>query len=184
MLILYLLSQKDYYIGELTINLHTRSGGILNIVFPYSAIYRLDQSGYIRESGKRTAPDGRRRQYIQITESGRSYLAHLLEIYRRFHTGVSKIIDTGFLPGGLPCSGHGNSCCSIRLPAGNGTGADAGGVPKRPVPVLYFQMDRTNCGTAHCPWLGGIYALCIFPERVSDRHHRPLWMPSSPNDWS
>lgn len=95
LLILYLLSQKDYYIGELTADLHTRSGGILNIVFPYSAIYRLDQSGYIREIGKRIAPDGRRRQYIQITESGRSYLVHLLEIYHRFNSGVSKIIDQG-----------------------------------------------------------------------------------------
>ena len=95
LLILYLLSQREYYIGELTNDLHTRSGGILNIVFPYSAIYRLDQSGYIREAGKRTAPDGRRRQYIRITDSGRSYLAHLLETYRRFNTGVSKIIDQG-----------------------------------------------------------------------------------------
>lgn len=92
LLILFLLTQRDYYIGELTTDLHRKSDGILNIVFPYSAIYRLTQSGYIQEIGKRTAPDGRRRQYVQITDSGKAYLEQLLKIYNRFHNGVAKII--------------------------------------------------------------------------------------------
>ena len=95
LLILYLLSKKDYYIVELTADLKAKSDGILSIVFPYSAIYRLDQAGYTREIGKRTAPDGRRRQYIQITDSGRNYLSKLLEIYSRFSVGVAKVIAEG-----------------------------------------------------------------------------------------
>jgi len=67
MLMLYLLSQKECYIGELTETLSQKSEGALSIVFPYGAIYRLEQEGYIADCGKRNAPDGRRRQYYRIT---------------------------------------------------------------------------------------------------------------------
>ena len=95
LLILYLLSQREYYIGELTATLHKKSNGILNIVFPYSAVYRLQQSGHIVESEKRNAPDGRRRQYLSITETGKTYLVQLLEIYRTFSKGVDTILREG-----------------------------------------------------------------------------------------
>ena len=95
LLVLRLLSQREYYIGELTTTLHEKSGGILNIVFPYSAVYRLQQSGYIIESEKRNAPDGRRRQYLCITETGRSYLVQLLEIYQTFSKGIDAILREG-----------------------------------------------------------------------------------------
>lgn len=49
LLILRLLSERAYYIGELTQTLHQRSAGALRIVFPYSAIYRLLQGEYIAE---------------------------------------------------------------------------------------------------------------------------------------
>ncbi len=93
LLVLYLLSQKEYYIGELTTALHEKSGGALTIVFPYAAIYRLQQSDYITESKKRNAPDGRRRQYYTITEKGSAYLEQLLKIYRRFSSGVSAVLE-------------------------------------------------------------------------------------------
>lgn len=95
LLILYLLSQREYYIGELTTTLHEKSGGVLNIVFPYSAVYRLQQSGHIVESEKRNAPDGRRRQYLSITEDGRIYLSQLLEVYRTFSKGIDAIFREG-----------------------------------------------------------------------------------------
>ncbi|MBQ8039294.1 MAG: helix-turn-helix transcriptional regulator, partial [Lachnospiraceae bacterium] len=79
-LLLHLLSDKDCYIGELTAIIREKSNGILNIAFPYSAIYRLQQSGYLVESEKRLAPDGRRRQYYRITKAGRDYLYQLKEI--------------------------------------------------------------------------------------------------------
>ena len=94
-LVLHLLSVKDRYIGELTAVIHEKSHGALTIVFPYSAIYRLQQSGYLAESEKRSAPDGRRRQYYRITESGRAYLGQLMEVYTRFFKGVTEILTEG-----------------------------------------------------------------------------------------
>ncbi len=95
LILLFLLSQKDSYIGELTAQIHEQSGGILSIAFPYAAIYRLEHAGYIRESDKRIAPDGRRRQYVQITDSGRYYLQRLLDTYRHFTKGVTNILERG-----------------------------------------------------------------------------------------
>ncbi len=92
LLVLHLLSERDYYIGELTSTLNDRSHGTLNIVFPYGAIYRLQQSKYISESEKRTAPDGRRRQYFSITDAGTDYLNQLHSLYSRFIRGVDAVL--------------------------------------------------------------------------------------------
>lgn len=94
-LILHLLSVRDCYIGELTAAIHEKSCGALTIVFPYSAIYRLQQSGYLTESEKRSAPDGRRRQYYRITDTGRVYLKQLMDVYTRFSKGVADILAEG-----------------------------------------------------------------------------------------
>lgn len=93
LLILQLFSEREYYIGELTTTLNKRSGGRLTIVFPYGAIYRLEQSGYITVSGKKNAPDGRRRQYYIITKKGTAYLQQLLEIYSSFSMGVATVLE-------------------------------------------------------------------------------------------
>lgn len=95
LLILRLLMDRDYYIGELTEMLKSKSNGALNIVFPYGAIYRLQQAGHICEKEKRNAPDGRRRQYYQITESGRVYLSQLITIYTTFSKGVDAVLAKG-----------------------------------------------------------------------------------------
>ena len=95
LLVLFLLSEKDCYIGELTAAIHTRSHGALTIVFPYGAIYRLEQAGYIKEIEKRTAPDGRRRQYLGITQSGKKHLNMLLDTYRIFSQGIMDILEGG-----------------------------------------------------------------------------------------
>lgn len=95
LLVLFLLSQREYYIGELTTAIQEKSGGALNIVFPYAAIYRMSRSDYITESKKRIAPDGRLRQYYRITEQGHAYLSDLLNIYRRFSGGVADILSSG-----------------------------------------------------------------------------------------
>ena len=93
LLVLHLLSERDYYIGELTATLQQRSHGALNIVFPYGAIYRLQQSQYIAESEKRTAPDGRRRQFFSITEAGSLYLNQLRSLYGSFIQGVDAVLN-------------------------------------------------------------------------------------------
>jgi len=89
LIVLFLLSEKECYIGELATTISARSQGVLSIVFPYGAIYRLQQSGYIEETEKRNAPDGRRRQYLRITEAGQGRLTQLLETYKRFSHGVA-----------------------------------------------------------------------------------------------
>lgn len=95
LLVLHLLSEKECYIGELPETLRQRSSGALDVVFPYGAIYRLEADGYIEETRKRIAPDGRRRQYVGITEEGREYLAALLVGYRRFIGGVDAVLKGG-----------------------------------------------------------------------------------------
>ena len=93
LLILHLLSQREYYIGELTATLNKESGGVLNIVFPYSAVYRLQQEGYILEGEKRIAPDGRKRQFFRISDTGRDYYRQLMDIYARFTEGIHTVLD-------------------------------------------------------------------------------------------
>lgn len=95
LLILRLLSDREYYVGELTATLTRKSGGVLTVVFPYGAIYRLERMGHIRETEKRNAPDGRRRQYYRITETGSAYLKQLMEIYSRFSEGVAAVLAKG-----------------------------------------------------------------------------------------
>lgn len=93
LLVLNLLSRKEHYIGELTAKIKKKSDGVLVIVFPYGAIYRMTRYGYIAESSKRNAPDGRLRQYYTITEQGREYLVQLMEEYDRFNKGVNAILN-------------------------------------------------------------------------------------------
>lgn len=90
--VLYLLSEKERYIGELTAAIKERSHGALAIVFPYGAIYRLQDAEYILEYTKRNAPDGRRRQYFRITDAGRKRLVVLLDTYRRFTKGMADLL--------------------------------------------------------------------------------------------
>lgn len=95
MVVLSLLSREDMYAGQITQAIEDRSGGGVSIVFPYSALYRLISAGYIWEAYKNTAPDGRRRQYYQITDTGRDHLAELQAVYERFIGGVDVLLQGG-----------------------------------------------------------------------------------------
>ena len=95
MLVLTLLSREDMHAPQITQALEEESGGALSIVFPYSVLYRLISNGYILEAYKKIAPDGRRRQYYQITQEGRYYQAQLEELYRRFSAGVVLLLEKG-----------------------------------------------------------------------------------------
>lgn len=92
MLVLALLREEDMYAAQITQTLEERSGGVLNIVFPYSVLYRLINFGYIVEAYKKVAPDGRRRQYYQITKAGRSYGRELVDLYQRFSGGIQQLL--------------------------------------------------------------------------------------------
>ncbi len=93
LLILFLFNEQEHYIGELSPLLEQRSHGTLSIVFPYAAIYRITKAGYLVETKKRNAPDGRLRQYYKITESGQTYLSELLSTYHSFFRGVNAILS-------------------------------------------------------------------------------------------
>ena len=73
--------------------MEARSHGTLSIVFPYAAIYRITAAGYLTESEKKTAPDGRLRQYYAITPAGR---AHLQEMPGHLPPVFSKVSMTSF----------------------------------------------------------------------------------------
>lgn len=102
LLLLHLLSEREYYIGELNEALYAHGRSETPVLFPYSVFYRLLQAEYILESKKRNAPDGRRRQYYTVTDSGREYLSQLLEIYNRFSSSVAAIIKRGEDSDGSP----------------------------------------------------------------------------------
>lgn len=95
MLVLALLSREDMYAAQITQALEDRSHAALSIQFPYSVLYRLISFGYIVEGYKKIAPDGRRRQYYQITPEGRAHLDELEELYRKFSGGVDLILRGG-----------------------------------------------------------------------------------------
>lgn len=95
LVVLSLLRREDMYAGQILCTLEEGSGGAFSIVFPYAALYRLIDAGYIIEAYKRIAPDGRRRQYYQLTPAGRAHLEELLPVYRRFIAGVDKLLEGG-----------------------------------------------------------------------------------------
>jgi len=93
MLMLALLHERAYYAPELNQALAERSGGAVNVSFPYAALYRMIEQQYIQELPKRTAPDGRRRQYYEITDKGRDYLEELLACYQTFSSAISNVLQ-------------------------------------------------------------------------------------------
>lgn len=92
LLVLFLLREREMYINEMTETLSERSGGRLNISFPYAIIYRLLDAHFIELGDKRLAPDGRRRQYYRTTERGNAYLNELLSVLDHFMGGVYQIL--------------------------------------------------------------------------------------------
>ena len=94
MLVLALLYEREYHAPELTQALTDRSGGAVNISFPYAVLYRMIEQGYILELPKRKAPDGRRRQYFGITDAGRRYFKENWEVYKAFTAGVDLLVST------------------------------------------------------------------------------------------
>ena len=93
MLVLALLYEREYHAPELTQALTDRSGGAVNISFPYAVLYRMIEQGYILELPKRKAPDGRRRQYYAISDAGRQYFRESWAIYKAFTAGVDRLVD-------------------------------------------------------------------------------------------
>ncbi len=94
MLVLFLLNEREMYIGEIPEELKRRSNGKFHIVFPYSVIYRMVKFEYIDELKKRVAPDGRKRQYYGITQKGREYLVQLTDTFGQFMQSIGLILQS------------------------------------------------------------------------------------------
>lgn len=95
MLVMLLLDEQDMYSIQITQTLEERSDASMNLSFPYALLYRLIENGYIREAYKKNAPDGRKRQYYQITEEGQRHLAALLATYQRFSENMDRLLERG-----------------------------------------------------------------------------------------
>ena len=95
MLVMLLLDEEDMHSIQISQTLEERADETLNLSFPYALLYRLVECGYIREAYKKNAPDGRRRQYYQITEEGRNHLSVLLATYRRFSENMERLMKGG-----------------------------------------------------------------------------------------
>ena len=95
MLVMLLLDEEDMHSIQISQTLEERADETLNLSFPYVLLYRLIECGYIREAYKKNAPDGRRRQYYQITEEGRNHLSVLLATYRRFSENMERLLEGG-----------------------------------------------------------------------------------------
>ena len=105
MLMLALLHERAYYAPELNQALAERSGGAVNVSFPYAALYRMIEQGYIQEMPKRKAPDGRRIMvaWMQnwdtvggrpITDTGRQFFKESWSVYKAFIAGVDLLVDS------------------------------------------------------------------------------------------
>ena len=94
MLVLALLHERDHYALELAPEIMERSNGAIAITFPYAILYRMIEQQYICELPKRIAPDGRRRQYFGITDTGRNYFQEIFMTYKAFTDGVNNLVSS------------------------------------------------------------------------------------------
>lgn len=91
MLVLSLLCEQPRSISEVLALMGERSGGVFQIAYPYALIYRMLDMRYLRDTGGHVAEDGRRRQFYEITESGRAYYQRLSKDFDRLIAGINAI---------------------------------------------------------------------------------------------
>lgn len=94
LLILYLLSHKDYYGYELSQIIKEQSGTVLNIPVGslYPALYKLIDLGYITDYKKQV---GKRliRVYYHIEKAGLDRLNNLIEDYNQTVNAVQQVLN-------------------------------------------------------------------------------------------
>lgn len=93
MLVLFLLKQKSMYTYEMMSTVERLSERQITFNTLYQAIYRLQGFGYIEESRKVMSEGNRVRIYYAITDSGRDYLAALIENYHVMTNTIEKILS-------------------------------------------------------------------------------------------
>ena len=94
LLVLHLLSQKDYYGYELTQIMKKQTDGVMDIPVGslYPALYKLIDNGYISDYKKQV---GKRmiRVYYHLEEAGRERLAILLDDYHQTSQAIQSILN-------------------------------------------------------------------------------------------
>lgn len=94
LMVLYLLSQKDYYGYELSVTLKDVSEGVLDIPVGslYPALYKLIDAGYISDCQKKA---GKRkiRVYYHLEEAGSNRLKLLIADYRETSEAINKVLN-------------------------------------------------------------------------------------------
>lgn len=93
MLVLFLLKQKSMYTYEMMSTVERLSEGRITFNTLYQAIYRLQGFSYIEESRKVMSESNRVRIYYAITESGKDYLAALIENYHVMTGAIEGILS-------------------------------------------------------------------------------------------
>lgn len=93
MLVLFLLRQKSMYTYEMMREMGKVSNGVLTFNTLYIAIYRLENFGYLAESGKILSEDNRMRIYFSITKEGQEYLKAIISEYQTVTNVVDRILS-------------------------------------------------------------------------------------------
>ena len=99
MLLLSLLTVREYYVYELSKALREISKGLFDLQGPsfYTTLYRLQDKGLV---SCRTETVGRRtRVYYRVLPKGGEYLKRIIALYRQTSEGVERVLsETGQLP--------------------------------------------------------------------------------------
>ncbi|MEY8389854.1 PadR family transcriptional regulator [Lachnospiraceae bacterium] len=94
LLVLHLLSQKDYYGYEISQTIKEQSDSVLNIPVGslYPALYKLIDAGYIsdykRQVGRRST-----RVYYHIEDSGIKRFSSLIQDYNSTVTAIHQVLN-------------------------------------------------------------------------------------------
>lgn len=93
MLVLHLLSIQPMYVYQLSREMAKRTDGKYSTSFLYPVLYRLQQQGFVSETGKEISDDNRVRNYYGITETGKRHLLTLKNDYARLIRSVEEIME-------------------------------------------------------------------------------------------
>ena len=93
MMVLHLLRKRPMYTYEMMLAIEEQSEGDIVFNTLYLSIYRLEETGYIREHEKVMSEDNRVRIYFAITDSGSDYLDALIQEYKRYTAALARVLE-------------------------------------------------------------------------------------------
>ena len=94
MIMLSIFSLRPMNLDEIKRYLDDKSNSVCKISYPYAAIYRMLDSGYIQSCGKKQERNERRREYYKITRKGEQHLQSLRVSYENFSQSINDILKS------------------------------------------------------------------------------------------